>query len=412
MYSAALVVPRGRGRLLRYLVGCVAALLFVQCFLSLLSARRALPTSFFQFDSSAAVSPRLVLGLTNTTARPPSTGGGGGPRDPLLVKVMVDPGSKAPAPPAAAVTVNGTAANGTAALVNVTASSQRPPLPTATTPAGTSSPADGRQRCPPVPLKLVGPLAVPSSAPSWDQMEAEEPFRRLTDGGRYRPAECVSRHRVAIIVPYRDREEHLRMFLYHMHPVLQRQQLDYGIFIVEQDGSDMFNRASLLNAGAMEAIKQYDFQCFVFHDVDLLMEDDRNLYTCPQQPRHMSVAVDSMQYKLAYPQLFGGVSAMTRSQFELVNGFSNQYWGWGGEDDDMYNRLTYHKLHIARYPANIARYKMVKHKHGKVNPKRFDLLRRGKKRFTTDGLSSLKYQVKDIVLDKLYTRLLISLGRR
>ena len=59
----------------------------------------------------------------------------------------------------------------------------------------------------------------------------------------------------------------------------------------------MFNRASLLNAGAMEAIKQYDFQCFVFHDVDLLMEDDRNLYTCPQQPRHMSVAVDSMQYK-------------------------------------------------------------------------------------------------------------------
>ena len=26
------------------------------------------------------------------------------------------------------------------------------------------------------------------------------------------------------------------MFLYHMHPVLQRQQLDYGIFIVEQDG--------------------------------------------------------------------------------------------------------------------------------------------------------------------------------
>ena len=59
----------------------------------------------------------------------------------------------------------------------------------------------------------------------------------------------------------------------------------------------MFNRASLLNAGAMEAIKQYDFQCFIFHDVDLLMEDDRNLYTCPQQPRHMSVAVDSMQYK-------------------------------------------------------------------------------------------------------------------
>ncbi|XP_037079933.1 beta-1,4-N-acetylgalactosaminyltransferase bre-4-like [Pollicipes pollicipes] len=242
-------------------------------------------------------------------------------------------------------------------------------------------------------------------------MEAIADFKRLQPGGRYQPANCVARHRVAIIVPYRDREEHLRMFLYHMHPVLQRQQLDYGIFVVEQAGSDAFNRASLLNAGAMESLKQHDFQCFVFHDVDLLMEDDRNLYTCPQQPRHMSVAVDSMHYKLAYPQLFGGVSAVNREQFELVNGFSNQYWGWGGEDDDMYNRLTFHHLYIARYPANIARYKMVKHKHAKVNPKRFDLLRKGKKRFTTDGLSSLEYQVKDVSLEKLYTRVLIDFSR-
>ena len=39
----------------------------------------------------------------------------------------------------------------------------------------------------------------------------------------------------------RDREEHLRMFVYHMHPVLQRQQLDYGIFIVEQEGECVTN---------------------------------------------------------------------------------------------------------------------------------------------------------------------------
>ena len=60
-----------------------------------------------------------------------------------------------------------------------------------------------------------------------------------------------------------------------------RQQVDYGIFIVEQDGSGAFNRAMLLNVGAAEALKSYDFQCFIFHDVDLLPEDDRNLYTCP-----------------------------------------------------------------------------------------------------------------------------------
>ena len=65
-----------------------------------------------------------------------------------------------------------------------------------------------------------------------------------------------------------------------------------GIFIVEQEGDGPFNRAMLLNVGAAEALKSYDFQCFIFHDVDLLPEDDRNLYTCPVQPRHMSVAIN------------------------------------------------------------------------------------------------------------------------
>ena len=90
----------------------------------------------------------------------------------------------------------------------------------------------------------------------------------------------------------RDREEHLRTFLFHMHSYLPRQQLDYGIFVVEQHGTEPFNRAMLMNVGAAEALKSYDYLCFIFHDVDLLPEDDRNLYSCPVQPRHMSVAIN------------------------------------------------------------------------------------------------------------------------
>ena len=62
----------------------------------------------------------------------------------------------------------------------------------------------------------------------------EESHPEVLPGGQWRPLGCISRHRVAIIIPYRDREEHLRIFLNHMHPFLQKQQLDYGIYIVEQ----------------------------------------------------------------------------------------------------------------------------------------------------------------------------------
>ena len=49
------------------------------------------------------------------------------------------------------------------------------------------------------------------------------------------------------------------------------------------------------------------------------------------------------------------MSALSPAHLQQLNGFSNQYWGWGGEDDDMAKRLASNKLRITRYQPDIAR---------------------------------------------------------
>jgi len=98
------------------------------------------------------------------------------------------------------------------------------------------------------------------------------------NGGRFFPEHCIPRQRVAIIVPFRNRTNQLKTFLLNIHPFLKRQLIDYTIFIVEEVPNIKWNKGKLMNTGFQEALSQdHGFQCFIFHDVDLLPEDDRIL---------------------------------------------------------------------------------------------------------------------------------------
>ena len=48
--------------------------------------------------------------------------------------------------------------------------------------------------------------------------------------------------------------------------------------MVNQTDSNPFNKAMLFNIGFIEAMKEYNWTCIIFHDVDLIPEDDRNIY--------------------------------------------------------------------------------------------------------------------------------------
>jgi hypothetical protein len=45
-----------------------------------------------------------------------------------------------------------------------------------------------------------------------------------------------------------------------------------------------------------------------------------------------------------------------------LNGYSNSFYGWGGEDDDLFNRIRKHNLTIFRSPGMISRFYMFEHK--------------------------------------------------
>jgi hypothetical protein len=119
-----------------------------------------------------------------------------------------------------------------------------------------------------IPDGLQGKLSLELTPLTYGSLD--EKFDRVLmngSGGHWMPKTCKARHRLAIIVPYRSRDLQLRIFLNHMHGYLQKQLINYAIYIIEEEEGIPFNRALLMNIGFVEALKDYDWDCFVFHDV-------------------------------------------------------------------------------------------------------------------------------------------------
>ncbi|KAM4710325.1 beta-1,4-galactosyltransferase 1-like isoform 2-T2 [Discoglossus pictus] len=232
-------------------------------------------------------------------------------------------------------------------------------------------------------------------------------------GGHSKPHDCKARQKIAIIIPFRNREPHLKTWLYYMHPFLQKQQGDYGIYVVEQSNRTTFNKAKLMNIGFTEASMDYDYGCFIFSDVDIIPMNQKNLYRCSANPRHLANSLDKFNFRLPYATIFGGIVAFTQEQFLKVNGFSNRFWGWGGEDDELYMRVVAARMKIERPDQTIARSRMISHKRDSGNERTGrsnHLIYKAALRMHMDGLTTLNYTVISRTEHGLYKKITVDVG--
>ena len=94
------------------------------------------------------------------------------------------------------------------------------------------------------------------------------------------------KEKLGIIVPYRDREEHLEYFVPSIKEFLDKQGIPFCIYVIDQGNHKSFNRGKLLNVGYELFKDECDYFCF--HDVDLIPQEVSCDYSVVNRPTHLA----------------------------------------------------------------------------------------------------------------------------
>ena len=122
-----------------------------------------------------------------------------------------------------------------------------------------------------------------------------------------------------------------------------KQDARFALYLVQQtEDNRKFNRGQLLNAAFKQASADNPIVSVVLHDCDLLPPPGlREWYArTPDrgQPMHLACSATWKKYEKLQSQgydFFGGVTTFHPADFESCNGFPNDFWGWGMEDDAL-----------------------------------------------------------------------------
>ncbi len=168
----------------------------------------------------------------------------------------------------------------------------------------------------------------------------------------------------SIIIPYRDRKNHIELLMPVLHERFAGKE--YEVIVAEQDDNNKFRLSSLYNIGF-----QYSKgETIVFHDVDYVPSEDvkyeliNNSPTYPvrrvlfldedNKPKRLKDIPDG--YKHFYQDVgnhWGGVFMLSRAHMEAINGFNPLYIGWGKEEEETRLRLANKNLQCFRHEQGL-----------------------------------------------------------
>jgi len=224
---------------------------------------------------------------------------------------------------------------------------------------------------------------------------------------------------IAVITIYRNNQDNSRLmqkrfFLFWMNRLLKR-ICNYDIIVVEQSKDTVFNIGKLKNIGfdyIQKNIKK-NYDNYIFTDIDTIPDSQLIDYffkitNSLNTLARFGTRYTSIDLKQNTP-FVGALISCTKEIFQELNGYPNNFIGWGGEDTNLLFRL--YELKKSLYVNNRGKIidieetnKIVKNISNKTSELKIDSINKENneyeknynyKNFKENGLSNLNYEILD-----------------
>ena len=155
-----------------------------------------------------------------------------------------------------------------------------------------------------------------------------------------------------LIVPFRagpgaeERQAQKDVFV----PYMKGFVADATVIVAEQSRGKLFNRGAVLNAAVHYIICTFGYypeHTLLFHDVDLLPEHDLR-YAYEERTDDIIHIASVWRDRYDSSSYLGGALRMPLSKFVACGGFPVRFFGWGGEDDELRDRIAAMKFDVRK----------------------------------------------------------------